>query len=276
MGHGDYSSSDRAIQALSAGYNNKSADQIFASKLDQEMDPRGITLREARDSDDHPESVPVIIGLDVTGSMGKIPHQMVQKGLPHMMDKIITNGVPHPQLLFMGIGDHECDQAPLQVGQFESGDQLLDKWLTTLWIEGRGGANDGESYLLAWYFAHKYTKHDALDKRNDRGVLFTIGDEPTLDILPVASQKKIMGDGKYKIINAKSILEKAKEKYEIFHLHILQGHNGMNKSIQEGWKELLGDNAIMVEDHTKVAEIIADKVLEFGEVSGFSIPEDSK
>ncbi|STD12570.1 hypothetical protein [Chryseobacterium carnipullorum] len=39
------------------------------------------------------------------------------------MGGIIQGGVPDPALLFLGIGDHECDAYSLQVGQFESGDE---------------------------------------------------------------------------------------------------------------------------------------------------------
>src|SRR5690606_5631209 len=98
-------------------------------------------------------------------------------------------------VLFLAIGDHETDSAPLQVGQFESGDAELDLWLTRTWLEGKGGANSGESYLLAWYFASKFTKLDSLDKRGQKGFLFTIGDEPGLSILPKRAINEIMNDG---------------------------------------------------------------------------------
>ena len=69
------------------------------------------------------------------------------------MDKIIQSGIKDPQVLFLAIGDHECDTSPLQVGQFESSDELLEHWLTHVWLEGGGGGNRGESYALAWHFA---------------------------------------------------------------------------------------------------------------------------
>ena len=85
--------------------------------------------------------------------MGHVPHALVQDGLPHIMETILKKGVEDPQVLFLAIGDHTCDEAPLQVGQFESSDELLDRWLTDVYLEGHGGGNDGESYMLAWYFA---------------------------------------------------------------------------------------------------------------------------
>jgi hypothetical protein len=157
MGHGGYSSDDRYTRAVSSGFYKKSTREIFKQRnINNGMNPHGVTLRESRDSDEHPNSVPIIIALDETGSMGTVPHFLVKDGLPNMMDKIIKAGVADPQVLFLGIGDHECDEAPLQVGQFESSDELLDKWLTDIYLEGRGGGNYGESYLLAWFFADSF------------------------------------------------------------------------------------------------------------------------
>ena len=131
--------------------------------------PSKALLRESRDSTSNPNSLPVIIALDVTGSMRTIPHSLVKEGLPNMVGNMIQRGVTDPAILFLGIGDHTCDDAPLQVGQFESGDEELDLWLTRTWLEGHGGGNNGESYLLAWYFAAKHTITDAWEKRGQKG-----------------------------------------------------------------------------------------------------------
>jgi hypothetical protein len=263
MGGGSYSYADRAVRSESLGYTTKSAGEIFQSRsMNLEMNPNGVTLRESRDSDEHPNSLPIILALDVTGSMGSIPHYLVKSGLPDMMDKIIKNGIPDPQVLFVGIGDHECDRAPLQVGQFESSDELLDHWLTKLYIESGGGVNTGESYHLAWFFAGRYTATDHLEKRRKKGILFTVGDEPVLRELPVGAQKAIMGDGQYSNTTSAELLDKVREQYEVFHLHLLQGSNGNNQRVKDEWKQLLGDNCIFVQRKEEVAQIIADTVSE--------------
>lgn len=263
MGHGSYDSGTRALRSKTLGYDTKSAAEIFKSrKLNESMDPEGVTDRESRDSTEHPNSVPIIVALDVTGSMGHIPHELVKEGLPHMMEKIIESGVPHPQVLFIGVGDHECDQAPLQVGQFESSDELLDKWLTDLYIESGGGGNDGESYLLAWMFAARYTHSDHNELRGKKGFLFTIGDEPTLQTLPAAAQRAIMGKGQYSDETAVGLLDKAREKYEVYHLHISQGYNGRSDRVKDGWKQLMGDRVVFVQGAEQVASIIAQIVSE--------------
>jgi len=150
MGHSSYSYSDREIRSKSLGYDTvtkATADTVFKQNklgmIHEEMKPSKALLRESRDSETHPNSVPIVVALDETGSMGDIPIHMVKEGLPKMVSKIIQNGVPDPQILFLGIGDHECDSAPLQVGQFESGDAELDLWLTRTWNERGGGANAG-------------------------------------------------------------------------------------------------------------------------------------
>ena len=261
MGGGIYSSVSRSVRATSLGYETKSAQEIFTARnINSAMNPYGVRVRESRDSVEHPESLPLVIALDVTGSMGSVPHFIVKEGLPHIMDSIIKSGIADPQILFLGIGDHECDSAPLQVGQFESSDELLDKWLTTIWLEGGGGGNAGESYMLAWYFAAFHTEIDSLTKRNKKGFLFTIGDEPVLPSVPERFLKKMMGDGQYENYSTTALLEKAMLKYDCYHIHIKETGSGSRRSVMEGWKQLLQDNLIIADHREDVASIIINVV----------------
>ena len=146
MGYTSYSVEDRADRAITSGYYTKSASDIFTQskvqKIHESMNPKGIKFRECLDSDAHPNTVPIIISLDVTGSMRRIPHELVKDGLPKLMGTLLQNGVKDASLLFTAIGDHECDSYPLQVGQFESGDKELDLWLTRTYLEGGGQYRD--------------------------------------------------------------------------------------------------------------------------------------
>lgn len=261
MGGGTYCFSARATRAADMGYDTKSAQEIFTSRsINNAMDPNGIDVRESRDSDEHPNSVAIMLALDVTGSMGSIPHYLVKKGLPDVMDGIIQKGIKDPQMLFVGVGDHECDRAPLQVGQFESSDDLLDKWLTDLYLEGGGGGNDGESYMLAWYFAAKHTSIDCFEKRGEKGFLFTVGDEHVLPELPKHAVDKMMGPGQHETLTSMELFDAALEKYDVYHLHVKQGHNGHRQEIMDAWKQLMGDRLILVDDHKDIPRIIADIV----------------
>lgn len=264
MGGGSYSCDTRTLRAASAGYATKSTNEIFTQRsINNAMNPYGVTIRESRDSVEHPNSVAIVLALDVTGSMGSIPHFLVKEGLPNIMGGIIQHGIPDPQLLFLGIGDHVYDSSPLQVGQFESSDELLDHWLTKVYLEGGGGANDGESYLLAWYFAGHHTSIDCFEKRNQKGFLFTIGDEPTLKDIPERKIKELMGPGEYRSFSANELLEKAQEKYNVFHLHIKQTGAGSIQSTMDGWKQLMGDKLIIVENKNDVAKIIAETIIKY-------------
>lgn len=264
MGGTRYDKDARSIRATHAGYSSKSASEIFeqnAKRMAHEsMNPKGITFREARDSTVHPNSVPIILGLDVTGSMGHIPFELIKEGLPKLMGGIIEGGVSDPALLFLGIGDHECDAYPLQVGQFESGDEELDMWLTRTYIEGGGGGNAGESYLLAWYFAAFHTKTDAFEKRNQKGLLFTVGDEPNLDVLPASAIIEIMGAGQY-TYTAIELLDEVRKYYDVYHISILHSDQSLRSDL--AWKELLGQNCLSIKDHKEIPnvikEIICDK-----------------
>lgn len=273
MGGGKYSCSDRDSRATSKGFYTKSAGEIFQQKtINSSMNPNGVVIRESRDSEEHPKSLAIVLALDVTGSMGSVPHFLVKKGLPNIMDSVIKSGIKHPQLLFLGIGDHECDTFPLQVGQFESSDELLDKWLTDIYLEGGGGGNYGESYLLAWYFAGKHTSIDCLEKRKQKGFLFTIGDEPVLKSVPKLALKGIMGEGQYEDMDSTTLLDKAREKYNVFHIHIKQTGSGSRQEVIDGWKQLLGNNLIVAERQENVSEIIAETIRKNTVVNETEIP----
>jgi len=259
MGMGSYSLDNRAKRSKEKGYSSRSIREIFSQrKLSRAMNPYGVKVRESRDSEEHPESVSIILGLDVTGSMGSIPHHLVKEGLPQIMGRIIQSGTKDPQLMFLALGDHEYDRSPLQVGQFESSDELLDKWLTNVYLEGGGGGNTGESYLLAWYFAAFHTSIDCFEKREKKGFLFTIGDEPTLPDIPAKALQGIMGEGQYESFHAATLLDKARESYHVYHLHIKQTYAGSMQATMDGWKQLLGDHLIILENHEEVSAILPE------------------
>ena len=263
MGGGSYKYASRMERATVSGMMTNSLTDNFRQKaVSHEMKSVGLDYRESRDSDEHPNSVAIIVGLDVTASMGAVPDHLIKHGLPTMMDAIIKRGTLDPQILFMGIGDHECDRSPLQAGQFESSDELLDKWLQNTWLEGGGGGNRGESYMLAWYFAANHTKIDCLEKRKEKGFLFTIGDEPVLDSVPGPVLKKIMGsEGQYgTMYTSVELLAEASKMYEVYHIHTTETHSGARKEVQDGWKQMMGDHCIIVQNSDHISSAIAEIV----------------
>ena len=259
MGHSYYSDASYRTYALSTAgvHTNKIFKQNEKRAISAEMSPYGLKVRESRDSVEHPETLPVGIFLDVTGSMGKIPDNLVRGPLGTLMTTLLTNQLPDVQILMGFIGDHISDDAPLQVGQFESGDVELVKWLTSGWLEGGGGGQRMESYLLAWLIAARHMAIDSFEKRQKKGLIFTIGDEASWNILSGAHLKDIMGYTSNESMTDVQLLKEAREKFDVFHMHINEGSYKDNKEILDYWEKILGMPPIIVHDYTKLAEIVA-------------------
>jgi hypothetical protein len=259
MGSSSWSSD--AFSKLKADHSTKSTAQIFTStKIDNDMSPKNVKFRESRDSDAHPESVAVAVFLDVTGSMGMIPERLVREKLGALMTTLIDHGVPDAHVLFGAIGDHYSDTTPLQVGQFEAGTDELNKWLTKIYLEGGGGGQNKESYLLAWLFAGRHTSIDCFEKRDEKGFLFTIGDEATWDEAEKDRLADLLGYSLEANVTSAQLLAEAQRMYNVFHLHIKETSTGRQQNIIDSWKDKLGERVIIVEDYNNVAEIIASTV----------------
>ena len=58
---------------------------------------------------------------------------------------IIDAGIANPQVCFCGIGDGQnlYEAAAIQCGEFESSDDLMEKWLKNIYLEGCGAGNNG-------------------------------------------------------------------------------------------------------------------------------------
>lgn len=255
MGYSGWSKD--AYSTLSDTYVNKTADVIFAKTAVNDMLPKGISIRESRDSDIHPTSLAIIINLDVTGSMGRIPENIVKNELGTLMNTIIDNGIEHPQILFCGIGDHHTDRYPLQVGQFESGTAELDKWLTSINIEGGGGGQNMESYLLAWLVAGRHTSIDCFEKRNEKGFLFTIGDEKNWDSISSDKLKELMGYAESQSVTDEQLLEEAQRLYNIYHIHVNETQYKDDPNVIGYWKKMLGERLIILNDYHAICATIS-------------------
>lgn len=191
MGYGSYSL--EAHRAITDQRSDLPQGIVFASNdCHPAMNPLGVRHRESRDSAAHPHSVGIVFALDVSGSMGEIPHQLATKTLPTFMESVLTI-LPDPQLLFLAFGNAWSDRSPLQVGQFESEAHLIDGWLSKIHVEGAGGSL-GESYDLAMYFAARHTKMDCLEKRGKKGYFFMTGDEVPFTHASVEKVRGLLGD----------------------------------------------------------------------------------
>ncbi len=253
MGYGDYSS--EAHEALLRSRQNLPAQKVFSQQQCHAlMNPKGVRARESRDSATHPNTVSIAFALDVTGSMGNIPKLLAKEKLPKFMKIITSCGIPDPQLLFLAVGDATSDQAPLQVGQFESTAELMDQWLTWSYLEGNGGGQNHESYELALYFLAEHTSMDGWLKRKRKGYLFMTGDELPYPAVSKHQVEALIGD---KLDEDIPLAEVVSAVSETFHPFFLIPDLARRQNCEARWREVLGDYVVAMEDPVDTCYVAA-------------------
>ena len=226
-----------------------------AAKVHDSLNIHG-KIRESRDSKEHPNSTPIAVIFDETGSMAGVPRIMQQK-LPQLMGLLLRKAyIEDPQVLFGAIGDYTCGEvAPLQIGQFESGIEMDDN-ITHIFLEGGGGGSYEESYQNALYFFAHRTQCDAFEKRGKKGYLFLIGDEMAYSHSTKEELQALIGDGAQGDATLDEIMTAVKEKWDVFFV-IPKGTNHFgDKKLEDFWKKHLGQNVIKLEDPEAICEVI--------------------
>jgi len=256
MGNSRWSDSD--WNTYSSTTRSLSQSEIFSrSKMVESLNPKFIQLRESCDSQENPRSTPIILGLDVTGSMGMIANNMAKEGLGTLVTQTLEQKpVSDPHFMFMGIGDSDYDSAPLQVTQFEADIKIGDQ-LREMWLEKGGGNNSFESYHLPWHFAATRTNIDSFAKHGRKGYLFTVGDELPPNDFTTAHQEKIYGRSE-RNYTIQELLAMAREKYYVYHLIVNEGSYARSHlgAVTTSWQNLLGQNAVNLTDYRELANVV--------------------
>ena len=213
-------------------------DMYRARCLDPKLDPYKV-VRECCDSEEHPNTVPVILALDVTGSMGGALLKTAAS-LNEIMQNIL-NEYKDVEFMIMGIGDLAYDRAPIQISQFES-DIRIAEHLDRIYFERGGGGNGFESYTAAWYMGLRHTKPDCW-KRGKKGVIITLGDEPLNPYLPGDRLGKVTGDLILRDVDTRRLYHRTIEKFDVFHIAIDDPedcYRMYGKAIRQSFGALLG------------------------------------
>lgn len=225
-------------------------------RADRTVDPFGVQLRESRDSAEHPNSTPIAVLFDVTGSMGKVP-RIMQTKLGQLHALLQQGGyVTDPQIMFGGIGDAQTDRVPLQVGQFES-DNRMDDQLRTIFLEGNGGGQKSESYELATYFIARHTVSDAWQKRGRKGYLFIVGDEMNKPVLTAAHLRQVLGEPAYDDVDVRELYREVQQRWHTYFILPRQSHYYDDEQVRRHWRVLLGERMLLLEEPAAVCELIA-------------------
>lgn len=228
-------------------------------KVHPTLDPKGVKVRESRDSDAHPESRAVAVFLDQTGSLKQVP-ALVQAKLPQLMGLLIRKGyIQHPQIMVGAIGDANTDRAILQVGQFESGIEIEND-ITNIWLEGNGGGQMSESHELAIYFLARHTSIDCFEKRSQKGYVFIISDEMAYDTVSRSQVEGIIGDTLETDLRTADVLKELQTRYEVFYILPNMTSYYDEPIVLNYWRELLGERVLKLEDPNGVCELIASTI----------------
>lgn len=231
-----------------------------ASGPHENLDPKGVDVRESRDSENHPNSHAIATLLDVTGSMGRVVRK-IHENLPTLMGLLTRkNYIADPQIMFSAVGDATCDRVPLQVGQFESGTEMADD-LSRFFIEGGGGGQLTESYELMAYFLARHTSIDCYEKRRKRGYAFFIGDETPYKKVKANEIRDVLGQGAEADIPTRDIFDELKEKYVTFLILPSRASYGGSHHVIDTWSEYIGaEHVLQLQDEKAVAELIATQI----------------
>lgn len=257
MGSGRYNSSDwEQTRSVRSTQSREQLFSAYAKSAKAEYVPKNITIRESVDSIDNPNSRPIMIAMDVTGSMGGIPEYMAKTGIGELMTRILTQQpVVDPHVLMCTFADAKGDSYPLQCAQFEADNRVAEQ--AVQFHLGGGGEQDSESYDYPWLFAATCTTTDAWNKRGQKGYLFTTGDEPAPNRINTKHElERVFGERFNRDYTSQEMLDMAREKWSVFHIIIEEGSRGKSGSTQRSWKEMLGPNALFLNDYRYLAELI--------------------
>lgn len=217
-------------------------------------------IRECLDSDEHPNSYPIILALDVTGSMGSAATEAGKK-LGEIMTSIYENeAITDPEFCVMAIGDLVYDDAPIQMSQFESDIRIAEQ-LDKVYFEGGGGGNSYESYTMAWYMGLRHAKLDCW-KRNAKGLIITLGDEQINPYLPKNGIQNYAGDTIQADIETNDLYKEVREKYDVYHISVNDTRssyrwNNQQDAVDKSWINVIGETHY----HVSTLENLADTII---------------
>lgn len=250
MGCGSWDTKSFVSYSTARGYDTDSRGVVTGSYSNQEMfkaknidaalDPKGV-IRECCDNEEHPNTLPVILALDVTGSMGQTAVE-IAKRLNEIMTKLYGQ-IKDVEFMIMGIGDLAYDTYPIQASQFESDIRIAEQ-LEKVYFEFGGGGNSYESYTAAWYFGARHTKLDCWN-RGKKGIIITIGDERLNPYLPRTAYycglSNATGDSLQADVETKDLYTETAEKFDIYHINVNHRGGYDQEQIKKSFLEYLDD-----------------------------------
>lgn len=245
-----------SISADGAITTSLSSQEVYkARSMNEALNPYNV-IRECIDSGEHPNTIPVILALDVTGSMGEAAVE-VAKDMNIVMTRLFSE-VKDIEFMIMGIGDLSYDDAPIQISQFESDIRIAEQ-MDQVYFEYGGGGNAFESYTAAWYMGAKHTKLDCLN-RGKKGIIITLGDEQINPYLPKSRLASVTGDKLQGDVETRTLYEETSQKFDIYHIDV-DHRSRRDPMINKSWEEFLDADHYKSVKLNEVTDTIVDMIL---------------
>lgn len=266
MGFRSYSYEDWSTYT-SATHKKTTAELYTSKKGHPDMDPRVFTgVRECRDSDQHPETTPIIMAIDNTGSMGETADTLARKVIGVTLGELITRKtLSGPTMLPMCFGDVFCgnedstdkgDEYPLQVGQFEQATTDLAQWTEKLYLERKGYSNQFESIDLPLHFVTNRVVSDAWEKRQKKGYFFLATDDLYPKYMTPARAKEGLNVTLQENLPFATLLEAAMTRFHVYIVYT-RGESG---PLAQKWISAFPSNVICIQEVDKLAEVIVSTI----------------
>eukprot|EP01062_Namystynia_karyoxenos_P055905 TRINITY_DN46914_c0_g1_i1.p1 TRINITY_DN46914_c0_g1~~TRINITY_DN46914_c0_g1_i1.p1 ORF type:complete len:369 (+),score=140.73 TRINITY_DN46914_c0_g1_i1:92-1198(+) len=200
---GDYF--DRDVGTSSGGgYSAGASAAMSNQQLNEGCDPRKVDCIET-DAEN-----PVVVCMDITGSMGSFPRIIYDK-LPMFYGQVMMQGYLEDCAMAFTFYNHPTDAIPVQISPFERGDGI-DATLKKLAMKTGGGGDEGLEFP-AFYYAFRSKLPPG-----KKGYFFFIGDSlPTnQEKIPASEIKRLLGIQVEGAMSTQAVFEKLRNKYEVF------------------------------------------------------------
>ena len=189
---------------------------------------------------------PVIIAIDVTGSMSTWPFEIFDR-LP-LLYNTLSQYRDDLEICFVAIGDAKVDRWPLQVTPFATGYDL-EQLLGSLYGEG-GGGDAAESYGL---FAHWVNTHVSVTQADEKPFLIVFGDAPMHEITSAAEIDHFLGDTLNHEVNSIEAWKKVGKNWNTWFLR--RPTTARGDFVDRQWGKAIGEQKIFhIEDEQRAVD----------------------
>lgn len=89
--------------------------------------------------------------------------------------------------------------------------------------------------------------------------MFTVGDENPHKVVTKEQISRIFGDNVETDLTSQDLLTMASRSYHVYHL-MVEESGSFDSTVQRNWRNLLGERALLLSDHSKMAEVIVSTI----------------